>query len=1350
MTEEAMLEWLTYSTDMRGVDVLTYRTPTSHETILHVAVDRDFARAVRCLVATYPGIVDVQDVYGTTALMHAIVKRCDMDIVHTLVHATTDWAIKCHDGYSAMYLAAEQSRLDVSRCILPELPDEGAHDLFTAIAENDSDILRHLLAAGVSPSLKRPDVLQTPALHSAIHNPTLLAILLDIDPSLVDGKDRQGQTALAVASTLGELDAIHLLLQHNASVDMRDHRGRSPLHLAAHHEQLQVMQCLLGHRSTSVDIKDDDQRTPLHLAAEKGFVRGCHVLCNAKAKLHATDMHGWSPLHIAASLGHLDVCAYFVDHGGLVLDWNDSVLCRHPSSPASWVAVSPNKLCLIYAELWDVGVPSTKAKYGTLRIRDFEMNTLLHVAATYAAGVDTEYLLTTLQRHISVHSLNCHRASPLQTGNTKSLGLLQSMGSRDDQAAVGSCLPLGTASSNDSIDLDINDGPFSACSSTKLVMLLHEVTVGYAALGEATTICISAENGDTILHAVLESIKHLPDDVQETMLSGPHWLGSTAPDLSLLLDRRNWAGRTPLHVAAAAGALGACRALVTHGASLAVGVGRPDGRLKFPSSQSVEGWTALNFAVDLGHDALIMFVLNQPVARGIFPTVSGAMEHLKAAVAAKRPRLLPRVHQRLRVCDDAADGTTLPVDPITITAKQRSEQFLKHRDDPSAWSVFRAVVQCERHGVSALKMVECRDLIVKSTGDSLLHILACHADRWAEVTYLLTQEKIPVDIPNHQGKTALHYACEHRALPMVSLLVSHGANLRASHRAVRLPPVSSHFDVLAGQRVVNSSRVSVSQTADEDKGSSTSGLTESNHGTTDSSSTNTRPSEQLQTPLHVCLSQSVADAVHRREIHGIVELLLHHPASIAEPTSTPTNKGDGAAEPPTWNAFVFERVLADFPPLLPLYLDHFMTISSWYGATTISYSEVKDLCRNVDRLTHIPALMLHPTIRNALQARWRLYGRRLYRKELVLSVALVLSFTLSNYTVLTPQDDDGNMTSFSPWFDFVTPDDAVVGTFKLLTWALALYHLVYVELWQELRLQRHRYWRSVWNYINLATYFLLLMSLPLEYASVRPAITESCLSLASILLLFGLMQSLLVYPTFSVLLFSFSRMVRVAVKFCCLHLLLLVGFTAAFYLIFHGKSGHESLAKSFASVFFITFGEIQFHENYADVPSPVRYSFGLIVLIAYLVCVNVVGLNMLVAMMTSEYEQIKSQAEELAMLQLASTMHRYETWLGRRALEKLYDESVFGDMCAAVADGPNEHPLVKHPSSRAIKSDDGHAADTMLHDPTSKDIAVERSMVELTQRVTELESLVQQHVQANHMLLQELVGLLQRSSSAAR
>ncbi|RHY29761.1 hypothetical protein DYB32_005918 [Aphanomyces invadans] len=998
-------------------------------------------------------------------------------------------------------------------------------------------------------------------------------------------------------------------------------------------------------------------------------------------------MHGWSPLHIAASLGHLDVCAYFVDHGGLVLDWNDSVLCRHPSSPASWVAVSPNKLCLIYAELWcdmssrsvlstgaveatdlpccfewrkhdnvicrDVGVPSTKAKYGTLRIRDFEMNTLLHVAATYAAGVDAEYLLTTLQRHISMKQ-NCHRATPLQTGNTKSLGLLQSMGSRDDQAAVGSSLPLGAASSNDSIDLDINDGPFSTCSSTKLVMLLHEVTVGYAALGEATTICISAENGDTILHAVLESIKHLPDDVQETMLSGPHWLGSTAPDLSLLLDRRNWAGRTPLHVAAAAGALGACRALVTHGASLAVGVGRPDGRLKFPSSQSVEGWTALNFAVDLGHDALIMFVLNQPVARGIFPTVSGAMEHLKAAVAAKRPRLLPRVHQRLRVCDDAADG-----------------------------------------------------------------------------------------------KTALHYACEHRALPMVSLLVSHGANLRASHRAVRLPPVSSHFDVLAGQRVVNSSRVSVSQTADEDKGSSTSGLTESNHGTTDSSSTNTRPSEQLQTPLHVCLSQSVADAVHRREIHGIVELLLHHPASIAEPTSTPTNKGDGAAEPPTWNAFVFERVLADFPPLLPLYLDHFMTISSWYGATTISYSEVKDLCRNVDRLTHIPALMLHPTIRNALQARWRLYGRRLYRKELVLSVALVLSFTLSNYTVLTPQDDDGNMTSFSPWFDFVTPDDAVVGTFKLLTWALALYHLVYVELWQELRLQRHRYWRSVWNYINLATYFLLLMSLPFEYASVRPAITESCLSLASILLLFGLMQSLLVYPTFSVLLFTFSRMVRVAVKFCCLHLLLLVGFTAAFYLIFHGKSGHESLAKSFASVFFITFGEIQFHENYADVPSPVRYSFGLIVLIAYLVCVNVVGLNMLVAMMTSEYEQIKSQAEELAMLQLASTMHRYETWLGRRALEKLYDESVFGDMCAAVADGPNEHPLVKHPSSRAIKSDNGHAADTLLHDPTSKDIAVERSMVELTQRVTELESLVQQHVQANHMLLQELVGLLQRSSAAA-
>ncbi|KAG9397820.1 hypothetical protein AC1031_016612 [Aphanomyces cochlioides] len=1053
--------------------------------------------------------------------------------------------------------------------------------------------------------------------------------------------------------------------------------------------------------------------------AEKGNLRGCTLFCRAKAKLNALDIHGWSPMHLAASLGHSEVCAFFVHEGGLLLEWSDSILCRPSLTANAWISVSPNKLCMIYSELWDLGVPQTKAKYGTLRIRDLEMNTLMHITASFASTMDAEYLLTALQRHVPLNVQNCMRATPAQSAKAEpTIQFLRAMGSRD----------FGTASlQNLSVDA------FSTCSSMKLLMIIHEITEGYSNLGDPTTMCVSNETGDTVLHVFVDSIKQFSDDIQRSMLSSSQWLN--ASDATLFLDKMNWAGKTPLHVAAAIGAKGACRALLDHGAKAGLGVGVPDDRLKIATNLATEGWTALNFALEIGYDELILDLMDEP---GIFPTESTALAQLKQSMATKRPRLLPLLYQRM------SDNST---DVLLLEAKSRAAEFLP-KADPTAWTVFRAVLEAERYGVDALKKYACKDLIIRSTGDTLLHIFAMDAARIPEMTYLLTQEKFFVDTPNLRRKTPLHYACQVHSFAMVSFLLSHGADLRASHRVFRPPPVTSLLDALSlhiDDLTASKSEQSTSSTI----------LTKSAAHVRESS---VDPmTEQWQTPLHLCLSQRMDELTGEQQqaTTAIIELLLQHPHSIMEPSVAAFGPYPSESTQCGWNAYVFERLLADFPQSLPLYLNHFMAASTWYGSTTTSFNEVKEVCRNLDRMTHLTPVMLHPTVHNALKAKWRLYGHRLYRRELFFSVLLVLCFTMSNYTVVTPQDDKDLDTSSAntsssllassySWFAFATAQDDVVGVFKFLTWALALYHLVYVELWQELRLQTKAYWRSMWNYINLATYLLLLASLPLEYAYVRPAITESCLSLASILLLFGLMQSLLVYPYFSVLLFTFSRMVRVAIRFCCLHVILLIGFTAAFYLVYHGKEGHETLTHSFATVFFITFGEIQFHDYYSNVASPYRYTFGMVVIVAYIICVNLVGLNMLIAMMTSEYEEIKTQAEVLSTQQLASTMHRYETWLGDKRLDALYESSDVWSFTqvskkASVMPGAVDSTEISQLKTMVAQLSRDLVA-TREEGDTQK-----RENRELAQRVADLEQSMQQHMQTNHKMLQDIVQMMQKS-----
>ncbi|OQR87322.1 hypothetical protein ACHHYP_09111 [Achlya hypogyna] len=1198
-------------------DVLNYQSAATKQTLLHLAAGRGFAMLATTLVQKQVNL-NVQDFNGKTAIMVAV-ETGNVVICRLLIAANADLSLKSHDGHTAFYLAARTDQRSAALLMLPKLKDEGAHELFDAIAQQSPDDLRLLLDAGLSPALTRPDVSQSPALHVVIDNVDLLRVFLEKDASLVNLKDRHGRTALALAATLGHSESCQLLLKFGASLDTKDNRGRSAVHLAACHEQEDVLRLFMAEAplSFSINAKDDEHRTPLHVLAERGNVRGCALLCKLHAKLNATDVFGSTPMHLAASYGFAELCLLFVRVGALALDCHDAAVCRPGASPHGWAAVSHNRLCTIYSELIDLGVPQTLAKYGTLRIRDLEMNTLLHVAAQHASPLQADYLLHALARlgRIPVDVHNCHGQSPLQLSDQRLLNaaVLRSLGSRDD-ASFRRGASQGTASD-----------AFAVVESLQLLRVLSEIGEGYGYLGEPSTLCVSDDDGDTVLHALLDSFKEkspFPTTAaQEELLGSANWLGSPSDGIKLILDKKvsrplpplphvaqNWRGETPLHKAAAMGALGFCRELVRRGASAAVESGPLDARLRDPAGVGTDGWTALNFCVDGAAPApLVLFLLDQPQA---LPTTSPAVTQLKKAMATKYPALLPTLQRRL---DDESRA-----DPLLTAATARCREFFHGVPDTSAVLVFKIVLETEAHGVAVLKKYAADDCVVRATGDTLLHIFAADTqrDRLPELTYLASQ--MPVDTPNKRRKTALHYACEHRVVPVVRFLLDRHADLRASCYS---PSPSLQLPALG---IPKGDPLEATAASDPDA--------------TD---------ELWSTPLHLCLRQPLAQ-LSPKELQAnntIVELLLQRPDALAEPSPMPQSALAA------WNAFVFGRLVTDFPFALPKYLDHFVEAKAWYGTTMYSFREVKHVCRNLHRLSEVAPAMLHPAVRNALRAKWTLFGRRIYRKELVLSVLLLVCFTISNYTLVA----EDSAASRGGWFPLDTPANVATGVFKVLTWLLALYHLVFVEVWQEWRMNAATYWRSLWNYINLAAYALLLLSIPMDALRVPLAVKESCLSVASLLLLFGLFQGLLVFSYFSVLLFTFSRMLKVALKFCLLQLILLVGFTAAFYLVYHGAPGHTSLGASFATVFFLTFGEINFRDAYAATNNPYRYSAGLCIVVVYLVCVNVVGLNMLIAMMTSEYESIKSQAEVLAVQELARTLQRYESWLGAAALETLYE-----------------------------------------------------------------------------------------------
>uniref|UniRef100_A0A7I4BW69 Uncharacterized protein n=1 Tax=Physcomitrium patens TaxID=3218 RepID=A0A7I4BW69_PHYPA len=114
-----------------------------------------------------------------------------------------------------------------------------------------------------------------PRPHSAVSSPLRGSDLAE-DPSHRDGsiqdfKDFQGCTLLHVASQIGELNLVELLLQHGAQVDIVDSFGRTSLHHCILKGRNECAKLLLT-RGSKPGALDNTGKTPLELAVEKGAI----------------------------------------------------------------------------------------------------------------------------------------------------------------------------------------------------------------------------------------------------------------------------------------------------------------------------------------------------------------------------------------------------------------------------------------------------------------------------------------------------------------------------------------------------------------------------------------------------------------------------------------------------------------------------------------------------------------------------------------------------------------------------------------------------------------------------------------------------------------------------------------------------------------------------------------------------------------------------------------------------------------------------------------------------------------------------------------------------------------------
>lgn len=129
-----------------------------------------------------------------------------------------------------------------------------------------------------------------------------------------------GQTGnLNDAAEAGTVARVEALLEAEGGQTVNDgwngdEHHRAPLHIAAFHGMVEVVELLLEWGAT-VNLKDKDGHIPLHWAAIGGHSKVAWILLQNEALVDEANFYGWTPLHAVAEGGDVGTALVLLDKG---------------------------------------------------------------------------------------------------------------------------------------------------------------------------------------------------------------------------------------------------------------------------------------------------------------------------------------------------------------------------------------------------------------------------------------------------------------------------------------------------------------------------------------------------------------------------------------------------------------------------------------------------------------------------------------------------------------------------------------------------------------------------------------------------------------------------------------------------------------------------------------------------------------------------------------------------------------------------------------------------------------------------------------------------------------------------
>ncbi|RYP78164.1 hypothetical protein DL769_003245 [Monosporascus sp. CRB-8-3] len=223
---------------------------------------------------------------GRTAL-HQAARAGHVKLVQLLITRGIDVSTEDKSGQTALHCAAGKGQAEIVQILL----------------ENNANVLAE-------------DRRGNTAVHEAAgcECDSVLKILLERIGKANETERWLATTRLRVAVNQADEDEVRLLLEKGADPNVNANKDIPLLHIAVVHENPNVLRLLLAN-GASVSMKESFGRTPLHWAAYRGYDTGVRLLLDHDADIQAADVDGTTPLHMATGHGNASVVKRLLDNG---------------------------------------------------------------------------------------------------------------------------------------------------------------------------------------------------------------------------------------------------------------------------------------------------------------------------------------------------------------------------------------------------------------------------------------------------------------------------------------------------------------------------------------------------------------------------------------------------------------------------------------------------------------------------------------------------------------------------------------------------------------------------------------------------------------------------------------------------------------------------------------------------------------------------------------------------------------------------------------------------------------------------------------------------------------------------